>query len=392
MRLRDALTVEDVRKMARARMPRVVFDYIDGGVEDEVCLSANIAAFREQKFVPRCLRDIEHRTHRTELFGRSYERSFGISPTGFASLFRPSADLMLARAAAKAGIPFVLSGASNMSIEVVAKAAPGNVWFQVYGARDRTITADLLKRAADAGVETLVVTVDVPVTPKRTRNIRNGFGLPPRLSLKTVVDALLHPSWTTSYLLNGGLPKLGNWQTYAPDGASALAIAQVFARETPDPTQTLRDIELLRENWRGNLVIKGVLDPDDAVALVQLGADGLWVSNHGGRQLDRAVTTIDMLPLIRQAVGDVVTLVVDSGIRRGADVAVTRSLGADFAFVGRATLFGAAAAGEAGVAHVIQLLSEELDLVLGQIGCASVNDLSCDYLHQRTSTRSTEST
>lgn len=390
MRLRDALTVDDVRQIAMARMPRVVFDYIDGGVEDESCLSANVDAFRDKKFVPRYLTHVEHRNHRTELFGRSYERSFGISPTGFASLFRPGADLMLARAAAQVGIPFVLSGASNVAIEDVTRAAPGNVWFQVYGARDRKITADLLKRAAGAGVDMLVVTVDVPVTPKRTRNIRNGFGLPPRMSLSMFVQALLHPAWTAGYLLNGGLPKLGNWQPYAPKGASALEIARVFASETPDPTQTFRDIEVLRQNWRGSLVIKGILHPDDAVAMVKLGVDGIWISNHGGRQLDRAVASIEILPIIRAAVGDAVTVIIDSGIRRGADIAVARCLGADFAFVGRATLFGAAAAGEAGIAHVIQLLSEELDLVLGQIGCDNVDNLSRDFLLEGQSLRSPE--
>ncbi|MUZ75625.1 hypothetical protein GOZ90_23420 [Agrobacterium vitis] len=230
----------------------------------------------------------------------------------------------------------------------------------------------------------MVVTVDVPVIPKRTRNLRNGFGLPPRTSLSTLAQALLHPAWTLGYLRNGGLPKLGNWQAYAHTGASAVEIAQVFAQETPDPTQTFDDIELLRQSWQGKLVIKGILHPDDAVALVKLGADGIWISNHGGRQLDRAVSSIKMLPIIRAAVGSGVPLMIDSGIRRGADVAVARCLGADFAFVGRATLFGAAAAGETGVARVIQLLSEELDLVLGQVGCNNVDDLSRDFLHEAT--------
>lgn len=356
-------------------MPKMVFDYIDGGVEDEFALAANIEAFRRKAFVPRYLVDVEHRNHRTSLFGRTYDRSFGISPTGFASLFRPGADLMLARAAASAGIPFVLSGASNESLQAVARAAPGNVWFQIYGARDRSITSDLLNRAAGAGIDTLVVTVDVPVTPKRTRNIRNGFGLPPRMSISTLVQALLHPAWTAGYLANGGLPKLENWQPYASEGASALEVAQVFARETPDPTQTFKDLEYIRKSWQGTLLIKGILHSNDAIELIGLGVDGIWVSNHGGRQLDRVVTSIDMLPAIRAAVGNDPTLLIDSGIRRGADIAVARCLGADFAFVGRATLFGAAVAGEAGVSRIIELLTEELDLVLGQVGCGDVNQL-----------------
>lgn len=369
--------------MAHARMPKVVFDYIDGGVENEDALAANLSAFRKRTFVPRYLLNVESRVHRTMLFGKQYERSFGISPTGFASLFRPGADLMLARSASKAGIPFVLSGASNSSIEAVAKVAPCNTWFQVYGTRNRDITTDLLDRASGAGIETLVVTVDVPVTPKRTRNIRNGFGLPPRMSISNVVQALLHPAWTFGYLSNGGLPKLGNWQAYAPEGAIALDIARVFAQETPDPTQTLKDIAELRARWKGKMLVKGILHPDDAVSMLGLGMDGIWVSNHGGRQLDRIVPSIDMLHAIRAAVGKEATLVIDSGIRCGADIAIARCLGADFAFVGRATLFGAAAAGEAGVSRVIDLLTEELDLVMGQIGCGDVNQLSPDNLHDQ---------
>lgn len=381
MRLRDALTVEDFRLMARARLPKVVFDYIDGGVEDEYALAANQAAFQRRVFVPRYPKNVENRVHATELFGKRYELSFGISPTGFASLFRPGADLMLARAAAKAGIPFVVSGASNSAIEVVTKVAPDNIWFQIYGARNRDITVDLLDRAAGAGVETLVLTVDVPVTPKRTRNIRNGFGLPPRMTLSTIVQALSHPAWTARYLANGGMPKLGNWQPYARAGASALEIASVFAQETPDPTQTLKDIADVRARWKGRLLVKGVLHPDDAVKMINLGVEGIWISNHGGRQLDRIVSSIDMLPPIRAAVGKDATLVVDSGVRRGADIAVARCLGADFVFIGRATLFGAAAAGEAGATRVIDLLAQELDLVMGQIGCSDVNQLCFDYLH-----------
>lgn len=381
MRLRDAVTVDDFRAMAKARMPRIVFDYIDGGVEDEIALAANVAAFRDKLFLPRYLCDVETRIHRTTLLGCQYQRSFGIAPTGFASLFRPGADLMLARAARKAGIPFVLSGASNSSLETVAQIAPGNTWFQVYGARNRRISDDLLRRAEAAGIGTLVVTVDVPVTPKRTRNIRNGFGLPPRVSCSSLAQALLHPLWSAGYLANGGLPKLGNWQPYAPAGASALDIARIFARETPDPTQTLKDLEALRRGWKGKMLVKGILHPEDAVAVMGLGADGVWVSNHGGRQLDRIAPSIDMLPDIRAAVGPGATVVIDSGIRRGADIAIARCLGADFAFVGRATLYGVAAFGEAGATRVIELLTEELDLTMGQIGCRDVGQLALTYLH-----------
>nr|WP_165899834.1 alpha-hydroxy acid oxidase [Pseudaminobacter arsenicus] len=219
------------------------------------------------------------------------------------------------------------------------------------------------------------------MTPKRTRNIRNGFGLPPRMSLSTIVQALIHPAWATGYLANGGLPKLGNWQPYAPHGASALEIAHVFTRETPDPTQTLKDIADVRARWKGRMLVKGVLHPDDAVAMLGLGVDGIWISNHGGRQLDRIVPCIDMLRAIRAAVGKDATLVIDSGIRRGADIAIARCLGADFAFIGRVTLYATAAAGEAGATRVVDPLAQELDLVMGQIGCANVNQLCSDNLH-----------
>lgn len=374
------LTIDDLRDRARRRMPAVVFDYIDGGVEDELALARNTDAFRRWSFVPRYLRDVAQRRTERTLWGRTYDLPFGIAPTGFAGLFRPGADLMLARAASAAGVPFVVSGASNASIEAVADVMETPPWFQIYCSRDQQITRDLLVRAERAGVETLVVTVDVPVTPKRTRNLRNGFGLPPRLSFRTMLDAAMHPAWTFGYFANGGMPALGNWAPYAPEGSRALSVARLFAAETPDPSHDWRQVETLRALWPGRLVVKGLMHVDDARQAQALGADAIWVSNHGGRQLDRVPPSLEMLPLMRKALGPDMPIFLDSGVRRGADIATALCLGADFVFAGRPTLYGVAAMGERGAARALAILAEELDLILAQIGCADIAALGPDCI------------
>lgn len=382
--MKPALTIDDLRDRARRRLPKVVFDYIDGGVEDELALERNRDSFQRWSFMPRYLRNVAERRSRRGLWGRHYDLPFGIAPTGFAGLFRSGADLMLARAAEAANIPMVVSGASNASIEAVAGAVQNPPWFQVYCSRDAEITRDLLLRAERVGVETLVVTVDVPVTPKRTRNLRNGFGLPPRLSIATIVDALLHPAWTLGYFAHGGMPVLGNWAPYETTDGRPVSVAQFFAAQTPDPSHDWGQIETLRKLWPGKLVVKGLLHPDDAIRARELGSDAIWVSNHGGRQLDRAPPALDALPAIRQALGPDMPVFLDSGVRRGADIATALCLGADFVFAGRPTLYGVAADGQPGVARAIGILAEELDLVLAQIGCADIEALGPQDLISQT--------
>jgi (S)-mandelate dehydrogenase len=385
MNIRDALNIEDLRKMARRKLPRIAFDYIEGGVEDERCPERNVAAFARRLLLPRYLVDVSSRDQTATLFDRSYASPFGIAPTGLAGLFRADADLLLARAAAESNIPFVISGAATASIEAITKTAPAHTWYQLYCARNPQITEDLIRRARDAELSTLVVTVDIPINAKRERNLRNGFGLPPRLKPSVVAEALMHPGWLIEYLRRGQ-PRFETWAPYA----GATNVNRFFAEQMP-ATATWRDLEAFRRLWPRHLVLKGILHPDDAVRAVELGVDGIWVSNHGGRQLDQAPAALDMLPEINAAVGERAVLMVDGGVRRGSDIVTALCLGAQFVFVGRATLYGAAAAGLAGIRRAIEILKGEVDCVMAQIGCPSLAHLGTDCLVQERHLKATTS-
>lgn len=378
MKPAQAVNIDDLRRLARRRLPRFVFDYIDGGAEDEAGLARNVDAWRGLQLVPRYLVDVSRVEQSTMLFGQCQASAFGIGPTGLAGFARPGADLMLARAAAQAGIPFVLSGAGTASVEAVARAVQAPFWYQLYVSRDAAITADLIRRAREAGVETLMLTVDVPVHGKRERDIRNGFVPPVRPSPALLWDMLCHPRWLAG-IARHGLPRFENWAPYAGPGASATAIAAFFTSQIPF-TQTWRDLESFRQRWPGRLVIKGILHPDDARRAVALGVDGIVVSNHGGRQLDCAPTAVEAFPALREAVGPGFTLMLDGGVRRGADVVRARALGADFVFLGRASLFGVAAGGEQGAAHAIDIIKREIDQTLAQTGSPQLAQLGPDCL------------
>lgn len=364
--------------MARRRLPRALFDFIEGGVEDERGLARNESAFSRYRLVPRYLVDVSRRDQSAKLFDRSYKSPFGISPTGMAALFRPQADLLLAEAAAAADVPFIMSGMSTGSIEAAARIAPSHTWYQLYVARDMKITEDQIRRARDAGFSTLVLTVDVPVSSKRERNLRNNFGLTFKLNIATALEGLRHLPWIAGYLRNG-MPIFENWSGYGGSAADAMSVAKFAVSQTPG-TLTWRDFENFRRLWPRHLVIKGILHPDDAVRAVESGADGIIVSNHGGRQLDQAPASLEALPIIRDAIANKAVLMLDSGIRRGADIIMALCLGAQYVFVGRATLYGAAAGGIAGVRKAIQILRGEIDLVMGQIGCPSIGELGPGFI------------
>jgi (S)-mandelate dehydrogenase len=381
LKLDKAINIEDLHRMARRRLPKVAFDFIEGGVEDELGISRNESAFSRFCLMPRYLVDVTKRDQTAKLFDRVYASPFGISPTGAAGLFRPGADLMLAESAARANIPFIMSGASTCSMEAAARLAPTHTWYQLYVARDPKISEHLIGRARDAGLGTLVLTVDVPVASKRERNIRNGFGRPLKMSWPIMLEALTHPGWLAGYLRNG-TPLMENWAQYAPSGCNADQVADFVSSQMPS-VATWADLEKFRKLWPRHLVVKGILHKDDAIRAADLGVDGIIVSNHGGRQLDRAPASIEALPIIRQAVGDRVTLMLDSGIRRGADILIALALGARFVFVVRATLFGAAVAGIAGVRKAINILRREIDLTMGQIGCPSLDQLDTSFIYDR---------
>ncbi len=374
-----AVNIDDLRRLAKRRLPRICFDFIEGGHEDETGLARNEGAFARYRILPRYLVDVSKRDLSASLFGRGYSLPFGIAPTGLAGLFRRGADLMLAEAAKAANIPFIMSGASTASIEAAAKVAPEHTWYQLYGARDAKVSEDMIRRARDAGMAALVHTVDVPVNSKRERNIRNGFTRPYKLTPSIVLEALRHPAWIADYVRPGGMPVLDNWVPYAPAGASANEVADFLAAQTPS-VQTWRELEAYRNLWPRTLVVKGILHPDDARRAADLGVDGIMVANHGARQLDRAPSPLEVLLQIKQTVGSRLTVMFDSGIRRGSDIVIARCLGARFVFVGRATLYGCAAGGVKGTQRAIAILRDEIDRTLAQIGCAGFEELGPDWL------------
>lgn len=378
MNVDRAINIEDLHRMAKRRLPKIAFDFIEGGLDDERGLRRNADAFDRYALVPRYLVDVTKRDQSQSLFGRTYASPFGIAPTGTAGLFRPGCDLMLAEGAAAANIPYIMSGASNAALEKAARIAPDHTWYQLYAAADMKANEDLVRRCDAAGLGAFVFTVDVPVTPNRERNRRNGFKTPVKLTPSIIWDGLTHPAWLVEYLLHG-MPVLENWVPYTGGTTDAEGVAEWFRTQNRS-CQTWRELEAYRRLWPRKLIVKGILHPEDARRCADIGVDGIMVSNHGGRQLDRAPSPLEMLPLIKAAVGDRMVLMLDSGIRRGSDVLIALALGARFVFTGRATLYGAVAGGTAGVRKAIGILRNEIDLVLGQIGCPSLDRLGPEFL------------
>jgi isopentenyl diphosphate isomerase/L-lactate dehydrogenase-like FMN-dependent dehydrogenase len=361
MRLAHALNIEDLRRIARRRLPRVVYDYLEGGSEDGITLRANREVFDGIRFSPRTLVDVSRRSQKTTLFGRVYESPIGIAPMGAAGLFWHDGDIALARAARSANLPFVLSTQSFVPLERLAWESGGPPWFQLYMPREREAAGALVRRALQAGCEALVLTADVPVGANREYNQRNGFSLPLRLEPRKVADALAHPRWLLGVFARAWLAR-----------ENPMRVAEWTTRRDHHCWQ---DFAWLRDAWPRKLLVKGILAVEDAQLAAEHGADGIFVSNHGGRQLDGLPSPMEALPAIRAAVGDRLAVIVDSGFRRGSDIVKALALGADMVFLGRAAMYGAAAAGEAGVRRAIQLLRAEIDRVLALLGCASIEQL-----------------
>ncbi|MDB5393106.1 MAG: lldD [Rhodospirillales bacterium] len=373
-----AINIADLRRLGKRHLPRVVFDYIEGGAEDEIGLDENTRAFARRKLVPKFFTPCGYLDLTTDLFGKTYAAPFGIAPTGFAGLFRPGGDLLLAEAARAENIPYIMSGTCNAAIEELPEICARNAWYQLYTGRDKAIDEDIVRRAADAGIETLVLTVDSEVRTKRERDIRNGFS---GTGLKTLafLEALLHPAWLAGYLASGGMPRFGNFAAYAAKPEDARAVWAFMTGHLPG-NPLWGDLERYRRLWRGNLVVKGILHPDDALRIVDLGADGIIVSNHGGRQLDRAPAAVDMFSAIKAAIGGKAIVMLDSGVRRGSDIVTALCLGADFVFIGRAALYGLAAGGLPGIRKAITILRHETETVGRHIGCGRTSDLGAQHL------------
>ena len=366
------LNFADWRAQARRRLPRFVFDYVDGGAEDEHCLRRNLAELERLQLLPMCLRDTANIDTAIEVFGERWAAPVGIAPIGLCGLVRPAGDLLLARAAAAAGVPFVLSTASNSRLEVVREAAAAAPqWLQLYVMGERTLAEQIVRRARRAGFGALVLTVDVPVSGLRERDLRNRFRVPFRPTVATALDLMRHPRWSLA-MARHGAPRFVNLD--AGDDASSAGSAQAQAAlltRTMDRRLSWDSLAWLRRLWDGPLLLKGVLHPDDGQRALAHGVDGLIVSNHGGRQLDAAPAAISALPAVLNAVHGRIPVFVDGGFRRGSDVVKALALGAKAVFVGRAVAFGLACDGEAGAQAVLHTLIDEFQRTLALLGASS---------------------
>jgi (S)-mandelate dehydrogenase len=372
-------TTGQMAELARRRLPRVVFDFVEGGAGSEIALARNRARFDEIALLPKALRDCSATTAEVTVFGRRYAAPFGVAPMGFADLVRPGTDRALARAAKARGIPYVLSTAATTAIETVSGIAQDNLWFQLYPGSDEAMAAGLIERALRAGVTTLLVTVDIPVPGKRPRDLANGLAIPLRPSLRTAADLALHPAWLVRALL-GSRPGMANFVD-SRGAMSGLAHAEFVSRQLSCPALDWRRIEAIRKAWPHHLVIKGIVNPQDALAAARIGADGIVVSNHGGRQLDSAPAPIEVLPAMRAACGSDLVLILDSGVRTGDDIARALARGADFVLLGRPFLFAVAALGLAeGPETLIDLLRDEFVNTLIHLGCTQAAALDESFL------------
>ena len=376
MDVERVLNFDDLRAMARRRLPRIIFDFIEGGCDDDFCLDRNRNAFQKYRLVPRYLVDASQRNQGVTLFGRRYDSPFGMCPMGLIGLAQPGTDLLLAEAAAEFNLPYLMSNASNASIEQAAKLAPHNTWFQIYLTVDDNINRDLVRRARDLSLQTLVVTVDVPENSNRERNRRNGFGRPPKMTLPVMLEAALHPGWVLQFLRSGRTPPMENWAPYAAPGAGRQGGADLYGKYTPARQLDWKQLDEIRALWSGNLALKGILSPADAERAVQAGVNGIIVSNHGGRQLDMAPSPIEVLPWIKAAVGDRAELLLDSGVRRGSDIVIALALGAKCTLFGRPWLYASVAGrGAPGVRRAVSIMRREVDIIMGQTGLTHLDQV-----------------
>lgn len=377
-----AYNIADLREMARGRLPKGMFEFLDRGTEDEVALRNNRAAFERIKLRPRILVDVSGRNQEIELFGQRQKMPIAIAPTGTSGLLWYQGEVGLARAAAAAGIPFTVGTMSMTPMETIAEQAGGRLWFQLYMWSDRTLSHKLVERAKAAGYEALVVTVDGAVSANREYNHRNGFEVPLVFGARNTADVLTHPRWLAGvllrYLLTTGIPGFENFPSEFKDKVTARTFKKSVLK---NDSFNWDDLRALRKIWPGALMVKGILHPQDAVLAADCGADGVILSNHGGRNLDSSMAPIEVLPQVLEAAGKRIDVIVDSGFRRGSDVVKALALGAKAVLIGRATLYGVAAAGEAGAARAIGILREEIDRVMALIGVRSVAELDRDCLH-----------
>ncbi|RAM38338.1 alpha-hydroxy acid oxidase [Arthrobacter globiformis] len=378
-RLSNAHTIADLRRIAKRRTPAGPFDYTDGAADHEISIERSRQAFLDVEFQPGILRDVTDVNMTTTVLGKESALPFGMAPTGFTRMMHSAGERAVASAAARAGIPYSLSTVGTTSIEEVAATAPnGRRWFQLYLWKNRDLSLELIENAAKSGYDTLIITVDVPTTGNRVRDLRNGMSIPPQLTLKTLLDASYRPEWWINFLTTEPY-------TFAFDREGSGSLGDLVST-LYDSSVTFEDLRWMREVWKGHLIVKGIQTVDDAERAFEHGADGIVVSNHGGRQLDRAPVPFHLLPRIVDRVGDRGTVMLDTGITSGADIVAAIALGADFTLIGRAYLYGLMAGGEAGVTRCIDILSSEIERTMALLGVTSVSELNRD--HVRALTRS----
>jgi (S)-mandelate dehydrogenase len=378
-RLARAVEIGDLRAMAHRRLPRFALEYLDAGAEDEATMVRERAAYAEWRFTPRMLVDVAERTLATTLFGRSMPMPLIIAPTGLNGVFWPHADTALAAAAAKAGIPFVQGTMSNDRMARVAEASGLRHWWQLYVFGEEDVWRTLIRRADDCGCEALVVTLNAQIFGNRAWESRTRAGRK-RLSTASVVDAAFHPHWLFSTILSQGMPVFENAIDFIPADSRGFFESAFWIRDAMSKSLSWDTIGKIRDAWAKPLILKGILNLDDVGRAVGAGVDGIVLSSHGGRQLDWTVAGLDLLPEARRIAGDKLTIMVSGGIRRGTDVLKAMALGADAVMVGRAPLYGVAAAGETGVARALGILRTEMDRSLGLLGANRLSELDCAFL------------
>ena len=376
-RLSDAQTIDDLRKIAKRRTPAAAFDYTDGAADDEISMNRARQAFKDVEFHPSILNDVSNVDTSCEVFGGPSALPFGIAPTGFTRLMQTEGELAGASAAGKAGIPFCLSTLGTTSIEDVKAANPhGRNFFQLYVMRQREISYGLVKRAAEAGFDTLFFTVDTPIEGARLRDKRNGFSIPPQISLGTVANAIPRPWWWVDFLTTPTL-------SFASLSSTGGTVGELL-NSAMDPSIQFSDLEEIRSMWPGKLVVKGVQNVEDSKKLADLGVDGIILSNHGGRQLDRAPVPFWLLPEVVREVGKDLDVTMDTGIMHGADIVAAMAMGAKFTFIGRAYLYGLMAGGEAGVTRAIEILAEQVRRTMQLLQVETIDELSPKHVTQLT--------
>ena len=369
-------SIKDARELSRKRLPKLVFDFIDGASGDEKLAEINSRALDQIRLEPKVLRNVEKRSLKKQVLGYEFDFPFGFAPMGMTNLSWPGADSMLAAESARNNIPTCVSMASTTTLEKMYELSEGHSWMQLYIFQDENFVMELLDRAKNTGYEVAILTVDVPVLSRRTRDDKNGFSYPFKIGPKQFFDFATHPTWSLSTLLSG-IPKPMNYVTSkSGDG--------IFKRKESRGSTDWDTLKRVRDKWKGKLIIKGVMSPDDAKQIKEAGADAIQVSNHGGRQLDSATAAINMLPLIRKSVGNDFPLIFDSGIRSGSDIVRALAFGADYAMIGRPVMYAMGADGRKGLRRIVEIIKEEASTTLGLVGLNDINDVTSNIVIDNT--------